>query len=187
MTISSTQSILWRAINPPGLEVCRLYSRDSDWHLEGTALFLHDHQPCQLTYLIVCDARWNTLSARVGGWLGSATIDIELSVDANHEWHLNGGEHPAVAGCIDLDLTFSPSTNLLPIRRLNLGIGQEAEVRAAWLRFPSFDLETLSQVYRRIDESTFRYESNGGEFVVDLEVNALGFVTNYPGFWHEEL
>jgi hypothetical protein len=91
-----------------------------------------------------------------------------------------------VAGCIDLDLNFSPSTNLLPIRRLDLAIGQEAEVQAAWLRFPSFTLERLEQLYRRIDVATYRYESAGGKFVTELQVNAAGFVTHYPNAWQVE-
>jgi hypothetical protein len=41
---------------------------------------------------------------------------------------------------------FSPSTNLLPIRRLNLGVGQAAKVQAAWLRFLGFTLESLPPV-----------------------------------------
>ncbi len=89
-------------------------------------------------------------------------------------------------GCIDLDLNFSPSTNLLPIRRLNLPIGQEAAVRAAWLRFPSFSLEPLEQRYRRVDAAVYRYESAGGKFVTQLDVNASGFVTRYPGFWEAD-
>ena len=93
---------------------------------------------------------------------------------------------PAVQGCVDLDLNFSPSTNLLPIRRLSLEVGQEAEVRAAWLRFPSFKLEPHSQVYRRLDEFTYRYSSRGGEFVADLTVNECGLVTTYPGLWEAE-
>src|SRR5438132_1248052 len=80
-------------------------------------------------------------------------------------WRLNGTECPAVAGCIDVDLNWSPSTNLLPICRLGLAPGQEAGVRAAWLRFPSFTLEPLEQRYRRLDAATYRYESGGGAFV----------------------
>jgi len=99
---------------------------------------------------------------------------------------MNGKECPEVAGCIDLDLNFSPSTNLLPIRRLNLAVGQEAVVRAAWLRFPGFTLEPLEQLYRRVDATTYRYESAGGRFVANLQVNAEGFVTYYPKFWQAE-
>jgi len=90
-----------------------------------------------------------------------------------------------VTGCVDLDLNFSPSTNLLPIRRLNMAVGQQVEVRAAWLRFPSFRLEPLVQVYRRIDETRYRYESGGGTFITELRVNEAGFVTQYPNLWEE--
>jgi hypothetical protein len=65
-------------------------------------------------------------------------------------------------------------------------IGQEMEVRAAWLRFPSFRLEPLAQVYRRIDETRYRYESGGGSFVAELRVNREGFVTYYPNIWEAE-
>jgi hypothetical protein len=179
-------SILWQGIYLAGHESCRLMSRSLDWHLTGTAVFSHNHQPCRLDYQVLCDAAWNTVAGKVSGWLGKTTLDIEVAVDSDHRWILNGAERPAVAGCIDLDLNFSPSTNLLPIRRLNLGIGQAAEVRAAWLRFPSFELEPLSQIYSRVDESTYRYESGGGKFVADLTVNSAGFVTDYPGFWRAD-
>jgi uncharacterized protein len=147
---------------------------------------LHEQQPCLLDYLVVCDSGWHTLSGKVLGWLGHTIIDIELPVDPDHHWQLNGVERSEVADCIDLDLNFSPSTNLLPIRRLGLAIGQAAEVKAAWLRFPSFELEPLPQHYRRVAESTYRYESAGGQFVADLQVNPSGFVTNYPGIWQAE-
>lgn len=163
-----------------------MFSLNSRWHLTGTAVFSHARQPGRLDYLVLCDASWHTLSGKVAGWLGNTLVEIELAVDPDHHWRLNGVERPEAAGCIDLDLNFSPSTNLLPIRRLGLAIGQEAQVTAAWLRFPSFELEPLPQRYRRLDESTYRYESAGGGFVADLQVNPTGFVTNYPGIWQAE-
>jgi hypothetical protein len=118
--------------------------------------------------------------------VGNDYVNHELLVDGDRRWWLNGVSQPAVEGCVDLDLNFSPSTNLLPIRRLGLGVGEEAEVRAAWLLFPSFKLELLSQVYTRLDDFTYRYSSRGGEFVADLTVNECGLVTLYPGLWMAE-
>jgi hypothetical protein len=86
----------------------------------------------------------------------------------------------------DVDLNFSPSTNTLPIRRLKLEVGQEAVVRAAWLRFPGFALEVLEQTYRRLDRSRYRYESAGGSFVADLDVNGEGLATAYANAWIAE-
>ena len=57
-------------------------------------------------------------------------------------WWQNEVEQPQVAGCIDIDLNFSPSTNLLPIRRCNLAVGEAVAVNAAWLRFPGFLMTT---------------------------------------------
>jgi uncharacterized protein len=182
----SDATLLWRRLDRPGHESARLTALDSGWHLTGTAVFAHSRQPCRLDYLVVCDLRWQTLSTEVRGWVGTETVTIELSVDPGRRWAFNGAGRPEVAGCSDVDLNFSPSTNLLPIRRLDLRIGQEATVRAAFLRFPEFTLEPLEQLYRRLDVATYRYESAGGRFSVDLEVNAVGLVVHYPGFWHAE-
>lgn len=179
----SNRSILWRGIYRRGHEACRLYELNSDWCLEGTAAFATDNHPCALSYSVVCDSSWRTLKGSVSGWLGDERVNIEVAVDELSQWRLNGEAQPQVDGCVDLDLNFSPSTNLLPIRRLDLGVGQQAEVKAAWLRFPSFKLEPLSQIYTRLDQTTYRYSSDGGRFVADLTVNEAGFVTDYPQIW----
>jgi len=180
------QSILWRRLDCPGHEFARAYHQDSLWRLTGSAVFAHERQPCRLDYLIVCDSEWQTLSGKVTGWLGNQPVEVDISVDSARRWRLNGTECPSVAGCTDVDLNFSPSTNLLPIRRLGLAIGEEARVQAAWLRFPSFTLERLAQLYRRVDAETYRYESAGGAFVTEIKANSAGFVTSYPNFWEAE-
>jgi hypothetical protein len=175
-------SILWRGIYFSGHEACRLFKLNNEWFLAGTAVFHSEDRPCRLSYLVVCDASWKTLRGSVSGWVGDRDVNSEINVDAQR-WTLNGVEEFAVDGCVDLDLNFSPATNLLPIRRLNLEIGQHAEVKAAWLRFPSFEFAPLTQVYTRLDEFKYRYSSGGGSFVRDLTVNEVGFVTDYPGLW----
>lgn len=178
--------ILWRRLDLPGHEIGRLDPHEDGWKLSGTAVFSYERQPCRLEYLVLCDSCWRTNSAQVRGTIGEREVDLTVSSDAEREWRLNGAECPAVGGCTDIDLGFSPSTNLLPIRRLSLAVGEDAEVSAAWLPFPSLVLQHLAQVYRREGERTYRYESGGGSFVRILEVNAAGFVTSYPGVWEAE-
>ncbi len=179
-------SILWRRLDRPGHESARLYAQDQAWHLDGAAVFAFDSLPCRLDYEIVCDSRWQTVSAQVFGWVGVETVAIDISVDSGLHWTMNGLEIPTVRGCLDLDLNFSPVTNLIPIRRLDLEIGQAEDVKAAWLRFPEFTLEPLAQVYRRLGPAAYRYESADGSFTADLAVNAAGLVTLYPNFWQAE-
>lgn len=167
----------------PGHEHCSVYREAERWFVSGAAVFSNDGEPCRLEYLIECNTDWETSAARVSGWVGEREIDIELAVEPDGRWLMNGVEQAAVHGCIDVDLNFSPSTNLLPIRRLNLPVGEHGPVSAAWLRFPDFELERLDQIYRRLDETRFRYESNDGEFTAELKVNEFGLVVNYPELW----
>lgn len=139
-----------------------------------------------MDYSVICDLSWSTKLVNVHGTIGDKTVAIDLEVDADKRWFLNGTAQPLLSGCVDIDLGFSPSTNLLPIRRLALGIGQKSEVNAAWLHFPSFELKVLPQTYQRDAERVYRYESSGGSFVSMLKVNGAGFVTDYPGLWQAE-
>ena len=185
--------MLWKRLDRRGHEAARLSldpsgsANSARWRLAGAAAFAYEGDPCLLSYQISGDADWRTVTATVTGWVGVRSIEVHLARNAADQWTLNGEPCPAVAGCLDLDLNFSPSTNLLPIRRLGLAIGQVAEVRAAWLRFPEFTLEPLTQSYRRTSETTYRYESSGGAFVAHLTVNAVGFVTRYPHFWSADI
>jgi hypothetical protein len=113
-------------------------------------------------------------------------IELRITVDEKKRWQINGLEAPTVRGCADIDLGFSPSTNLLPIRRLSLAVGEDVNIEAAWLSFPALQFEPLQQVYVREKENIYRYESAGGRFKRTLELNSSGFVTNYPGLWLAE-
>jgi uncharacterized protein len=182
----SAKVVVWRRLDVPGHEFARLANDGSIWELAGTAVFFYEKQPCKLDYRVVCSSDWHTQTAQVSGWLGEQRIDTDIRVEAGGQrWWLNGVEQPQVAGCIDVDLNFSPVTNTLPIRRLNLSAGQAGPVKAAWLRFPGFTLQPLEQVYRRMDENVYRYQS-GESFRADLNVDRDGLVRNYPGAWRME-
>jgi hypothetical protein len=186
MSGAQTATILWRRLDRPGHESARLVALEAGWGLAGTSVFAHEGKPCCFNYRIACDSEWRTRSVEVRGWLGAEAIRVDARVEGAGAWRVGGHEVAEIADCIDVDLNFSPSTNLLPIRRLNLAVGEENEVRAAWLRFPSFRFELLEQSYRRLAADRYLYRSAGGRFEAELEVDENGFVTRYPGFWEIE-
>ena len=157
-------SILWRRLDQPGHDSALLRDDASGAVIEGTAVFAESGRPCRLDYRIVCDSAWRTLSASVHGWLDTTAVSIEIEADADGGWTLNGQRHPDLQGAFDVDLSFTPATNLLPIRRIRLAIGAKAPV----------------------SESRYRYESGGGTFVRTLETNVAGLVTDYPGLGQAE-
>jgi hypothetical protein len=185
---AQAETILWRRLDRPGHEAARLVFHAPFWQLTGTAVFVESGAPCRLEYQVTCDPSWQTRHAQLTGWFGSRRIVCTISADARHHWRLDGHSCSDVAGCVDLDLSFSPATNLLPIRRLALPVGQAAPVRAAWLRFPECRLEPLDQRYHRMDTQRYRYESGTGTetFRAELRVTPVGFVADYSGLWSVE-
>lgn len=183
----ASETILWHRLDLRGHDWARIAPREGGgWLLSGTALFAHDGLPCRLDYRVLCDAVWLTESATVEGWAGGERVRHHLAADADRRWLLDGVEQPQVKGCIDVDLGFTPATNLLALRRLDLPVGVQSEVRSAWLDFPAFAMEPLPQSYRRTSDLTYAYESQGASFTAELRVNTVGFIVDYPGLWREE-
>ena len=185
--MSGRATILWRRLDLPGHEAAELAgSADGGWRLAGVAVFAHAGLPCRLEYLVECDRAWHTRRATIAGHVGGDGRELALTRGADGEWRSDGAPVAALAGCVDVDLEFTPSTNLLPIRRLALAIGASAPVRAAWVRFPRLALEPFEQTYTRTGDRRYRFESADGEFRRELEVDASGLVLEYPGFWRAE-
>ncbi len=113
-------------------------------------------------------------------------VHLEVERSPSGAWSVGGAEAPTLHGCDDIDLGFSPVTNLLPIRRLALEVSAKSIVRAAWIRFPELTAELLVQTYERVSTDRYVYESAGGAFRRELHVDEFGCVIDYPGLWRAE-
>src|SRR5262245_16748050 len=118
--MNNESSIIWRRLDIPGHEFARVSGNQSSHQISGTAILVYESEFCQLDYSIECDLQWQTKTVKVAGLVGEKIIETEISVDESKVWKLNGDEVPELKGSIDIDLNFSPVTNTLPIRRLNL-------------------------------------------------------------------
>jgi uncharacterized protein len=116
-------TILWRRLDFPGHDICSLWKSASGWQLSGTAIFLFEQTPCLLAYEVSASADWKTQIASISGYVGETAIALTFAPTTTRHWRVNGTEVQEAAGCIDLDLGFTPATNLIAIRRLDLKIG----------------------------------------------------------------
>lgn len=178
----SEARILWRRLDAEGHDSCDLLRLPDGWRLAGMAVFGHEGQACAVNYSAECDDRWRTRSATATGSLGTKKLDFHIMAESGR-WTLNGVDQPQVAGCIDVDLSFTPATNLLPLRRHALAVGQETPAPAAYLAFPELRLERLEQTYRRIDATKYAYTASAHGYDDVLEVSEAGFIRDYPGLW----
>jgi len=171
---------IWQWLQRGGMERFE-FLRDGDRRIfRGTILTFADRDSAEARYEIICDQEFRTRRAEVSLRTATGERTLQISVE-NGRWHTNGRESAAVQGAIDIDLGWSPSTNALPIRRLNLAVGgSSGEFIAAWVRFPELTLEPLPQEYLRRSECVYRYSSRGGDFTAELQVDDEGIV-GLPG------
>ena len=87
-----------------------------------------------------------------------------------------------VAGCIDVDLSFTPATNLFALRRLELKVGEHANAPAAYLNSPVCDLQDSRNVMNAWGER-HTYEAPTVGYAGNLQASSLGAVLRYPGLF----
>ena len=176
------RAIVWRNLLTGGTEYFEL-RRQGDCHiLRGKIVsVLEPAQPLFVSYEIACDEQWHTRHAQILQVNAGEQRELKIEV-CGTDWTVNGKPAPELHGCIDIDLSASPSTNTLPLRRLQLQRGQSQPVTAAWVRFPSLEIATLQQTYKRLDDTRYWYESATG-FTAEIRVDACSVVFDYPGVW----
>ena len=179
-------AILWRRLDTPGHDACRLNRTDQGWSVEGAAVFLHHGAPARVAYRVECDHDWLTRAGRVSGWIGTRPLDLRVARTVAGVWTLDDATVPGLDTCVDFDLGFTPATNLIPLRRLALADGQAADATAAWLDVSAGALTALPQRYARRTRTAYWYEAPTVGYAALLEVTPDGFVRRYPGLWEAE-
>lgn len=174
---------LWRRLDQPGHDCCRLFQLSEGWALQGMAVFRESGQSCNFAYQVSVDATWTTRSARVAGFRGRKEIDLRVRRTALGHWRVGTEPQHTVARCADIDLGFTPATNMLAVRRLRLAIGEKADAPAAWLSPPNMKLRVLPQTYLRSAEFEYDYEAPTAGYKDRLLVSKLGAVVRYPGLF----
>jgi hypothetical protein len=184
--VSEGETILWHRLDLPGHDAATIEPIADGWHISGVAIVVESALPCRVEYDVACDLRWITRRCSLRGYVGAKPVAVEIVRSPSGNWKVDGVDATSLQECADIDLGFTPATNLLPIRRLQLEVGQRAVVRAAWIKFPEFTAEVLEQVYTRQAADRYLYESDNGAFRRELRVDPFGCVVDYPGLWRAE-
>lgn len=168
---------VWKALTTPTTERLRL---SSDGIVTARSVVSGGH--AQVEYEAILGPTWvfRTLRARSG------TREVRLERAGDGGWRVDGDPRPDLAAAIDIDLSVSPFTNTLPIRRLCLDVEESAEIVTAYVGFPSLDVLPDPQRYTRTGPRTYLYESVDGDFAREITVDGDGLVVNYPGLFIRE-
>jgi hypothetical protein len=178
-------TIIWRKIDTPGHDACSLYQNAFGWAICGTAVYLFNNTPALANYLVTCDTSWQFLHGKINGFVESKAFEFTIS-RKNGLWTLNAVPVSGIETCIDLDLGFTPATNLIQLKRLCLPLNKKAEVPVAWIDISEGALKLLPQSYERKNEISYWYTAPSAGYSGLLEIDSTGFICNYPGLWVKE-
>lgn len=174
--------VLWRSDRLGSAEYCTLGDLPDGYRLAGTVVLPIDGRPGLVEYEVDADRGWRTRGAHVRWRTAGPTAEGDLRLTSGAGgWTLDGVTRPDLAGCVDVDLGFSPCTNTLPVRRLLLTAERSASIRVVWVRFPGFAVDAGEQSYDHLGGNRWRYRS--GTFTADLELAESGLVRDYAGVW----
>jgi hypothetical protein len=107
---------------------------------------------------------------------------LVVSADGSGHWYdIDGMPLSALDGCIDIDISGTPFTNTLPIRRLGLMQGERREIRVAYLALPALTIEPADQAYTCIEpRRRYLYEGPLRQFEAELAIDTNWLVEDYP-------
>jgi hypothetical protein len=90
-----------------------------------------------------------------------------------------------------VDVSETPFTNTLPIRRLGLASGEYADISVAYFDGTELQPWPEPQRYTCLEKGEggglYRFVSLDGGFTADLAVDADGLVVDYPGLFRRAL
>lgn len=114
--------------------------------------------------------------------------DLWLATDGGGRWgEMNGAHRTELDGCYDIDLTCTPFTNTLPIRRLPVEVGDTVELPVVWVDPETLEVAPVVQRYTRLASHRWRYENTTTGFATEFDVDEHGVVLDYPGQFRRTL
>jgi hypothetical protein len=181
------RTVFWQPVEGAGLEHLRLRAVDAGYVAAGTVMGIAGDTPYRLHYKIKCDDSWNTRKVTLEVHTPAGEAVRTLRSNGLGRWRDDSGaEMPELNGCRDVDISATPFTNTLAIRRANLQPGQGVTLKIVYVNVPGLAIRPAEQRYSCIERTAhggvYGYESidmHDG-FKAILPVDADGLVLDYP-------
>ncbi len=179
------REIIWHAADGIGAEYLFLDERGEGIVADSVVFASRDAEPSRVSYRVEMDLGWNV--RRVTLSVANAGVEVrslDLASDGAGHWRDDcGNPLPEFDECLDIDISATPFTNTLPIRRLALLPGQVEVIRVLYIHVPTLESSVWEQRYSGLEPGLVRYESIGSDFQRDLRVDDDGLVMDYPGLF----
>jgi uncharacterized protein len=185
MRAAVRREVRWRTETGEGLEHLTL-SADSEGGIRAESVVIGDRDGLfyGVRYSIRCDRGWRVSAFEVAHTTGRT---LSMRSRAAGAWvYADGASAPAFDGCLDIDLSGTPFTNTLPIRRADLAggeAGRPSTFRMLFVPFDTLEPTVEAQHYTPLGPRLFRFENADRSFAADLPIDEDGLVLDYPALF----
>jgi hypothetical protein len=175
--------ILWESGEYHSTEKCHWRDTGSGAEIRSSVEVMQNGTVHCVEYHIKTNENGETLYFHVANRHDHLIEHFIFKGDGKGNWESNHRGIDDFSGCIDIDMSITPSTNSLPIQRLNLPVGEEAEIQVLYVDILKNTLVPVKQKYTRLSEHEYKYENVPNDFETTIRVDESGFVTDYPGLF----
>lgn len=176
--IAGTHAVLWVKQDWQGNDACRFADAEGGYLIDGSST----------------DAGWDVLRYRLRARGDGTTRRVRIGARSrlfvrrapDDSWTLNGTAMPEVSGAQDIDLGFTPAWFTLPIRRLGLAVGQEAELMVARLDIENHRLVPRHVTFRHTAPEAYDCIDTEAGHTAQLQVDRHGNVRAERGRWQAQ-
>ena len=172
--------VIWEGTDWKSMECMEWNTRTSGTIVNSQLMGVLDGEPFHYKYRIETDDQWRTEYFLVHDLLNTHN-KLELRSDKNGTWFDNDKEMPDLKGCYDIDISLTPFTNTLPIRRMALLKGVKNTIQVLYIKLPVFEVSKVMQHYTMLSENCYVYEGVFRNFIAELPVDDHKMVIDYPG------
>jgi uncharacterized protein len=181
------RKVIWSNLTNTGLEHLYLLCDDEQISADGIVLGVKEDVTFRIHYEVRCDSKWRVRKVIVNS-LDENKQTIKLTSDGLGNWTDEFSKTISeLEGCLDIDISVTPFTNTLPIRRLNFNRGASSELQVAYVAVPEMQMSVERQRYTCLElneaGSKYKFESLDGEFTAILSVDTDGLVEDYPNLF----
>jgi hypothetical protein len=176
-------NLLWTGREYYSLENCLINESASGVEISSTIIGRYEEKIYKVEYNIKANLNWETIFFEISSRHSNQTQTISYESDGKGNWTKAGEPVAQFNGCIDIDISLTPFTNTLPIRRLQLQPQQTREIQVLYCDLLALQTIPVRQQYTCLSATEYHYENIGNDFEATIQVDAAGFVVDYPALF----
>jgi uncharacterized protein len=182
--MDTNTKLVWKGLEDQTFEHCMVTRTPGQLEVQSKIEGPVNNVHTIVEYEVVLDTAWTVSSVQVKMTAPAPEKSIKLTHNKFGEWvDDNLHTRPDLDGCLDIDISLTPFTNSLPVKRLCFKPGESRELPVLYFDLPAFDIRIQKQRYTYLGNNVFKFEALDTGYTNEITFTPGGFVQQYPDLY----